>query len=108
MSQVSKPEEIKAEVTECTCGSKLFLNWGFQIAYTPKSWAVTTFIQESEFKNKTKLEWLHICAHCKNPYIMEENELVDVSELVSSEEVMAGLATLQGAPIGGKAAIIDP
>ena len=93
---------------KCECGGNLFLNWGLEIMVQPKDWEITMSGAESSHKGKVQSHWLHFCAFCKRPYYMEENHLIDATELVSAEEVTNALNALQAGPLAKRAKTIDP
>ena len=100
---------VETEVLKCPCGSSLFACWGMEIIYNPRTWNVRDFGGESQDAGrKFTRSWVDVCMMCKTPYVLYDGQLFDISELVSAEEVQAGLNTLAFAPTGAKANIIDP
>ena len=100
----------EGRVSKCEeCDSRLFFNWGFQVAYNPASWNTSDFEGgASKHAESILMTWVHVCAHCKTPYVVDESKLINISSLIDSEEIMAGLEVLRGSNLAAKAANIDP
>ena len=90
------------------CSSKLYVSWGFALMLRPAWNKVDASGEDSRLKDNLKEYAIYACANCKHPYVLDEGNLRDVSDLVSSEEVIAALQDIQKMPTGAKAKHIDP
>lgn len=86
----------------------MFVNWGLEVAINPGYWKQTALGNESADGDKVLTKWLHICAICHTPFIMDENHMYDISDIVPSEDVTAALNAIGKLKPGPKTKVIDP
>ncbi len=79
------------------CNSPVFYDWGLELLDATGYNSVMGGQMEA-FKGHVARNPIKICARCTTPYIIEGNELVDISEELGAEDVksilLRGQATL--------------
>lgn len=89
------PETKLVNVKRCTakhggkeCGSAVFYDWGLSVmgSFSMKGISGAPL---ARFEGTADPNHIKICARCTTPYIIEDGDLVDISEELSGEDVKA-------------------
>jgi hypothetical protein len=103
---MAESDALTKNVQRCSCGSPLFLDWGLEVIAardypTPAGVAP----HGKEFSSRWGVK---ICAMCDKAWGLWDGQLLELSAIISQEDIQAVLLRLHAAPLAAKATARDP